>query len=42
VLFFYFQVTLVEEKEMKMKFGRAYLEYKKRVPGFLPRLSHRR
>jgi len=42
VLFFYFQITLVEEKEMEMKFGQAYLEYKKRVPRFFPRLSRSR
>jgi len=38
VLFFYFQVTLVEEKEMELKFGRDYLDYKKRVPRFFPRI----
>jgi protein-S-isoprenylcysteine O-methyltransferase Ste14 len=42
VIFFYFQITLVEEKEMEMKFGQAYLEYKKRVPRFFPRLSRSR
>jgi len=42
VLFFYFQITLVEEKEMEMKFGRAYLEYRRRVPRFFPRLSRSR
>jgi protein-S-isoprenylcysteine O-methyltransferase Ste14 len=39
VLFFYFQITKVEEKEMELKFGQDYLEYKKRVPRFFPRLS---
>jgi len=38
VLFFYFQVTKVEEKEMELKFGQAYIEYKQRVPRFFPRL----
>jgi protein-S-isoprenylcysteine O-methyltransferase Ste14 len=38
VLFFYFQITLVEEKEMELKFGQAYLEYMKRVPRFFPRI----
>ena len=37
VLFFYFQITLVEEKEMELKFGQAYLEYMKRVPRFFPK-----
>jgi len=38
VLFFYFQVTLVEEREMELKFGRNYLDYKNRVPRFFPRI----
>jgi len=38
VIFFYFQVTKVEEKEMQLKFGQAYIAYKQRVPRFLPRL----
>jgi protein-S-isoprenylcysteine O-methyltransferase Ste14 len=38
VLFFYFQVTLVEEREMELKFGRDYLDYKNRVPRFFPRI----
>jgi len=38
VLFFYFQVTKVEEKEMELKFGQAYLEYKQSVPRFFPGL----
>ena len=39
VLFFYFQVTLVEEKEMELKFGKDYLEYKKKVARFFPKIS---
>jgi protein-S-isoprenylcysteine O-methyltransferase Ste14 len=38
VLFFYFQITKVEEQEMEMKFGQAYLDYKQKVPRFLPGL----
>jgi protein-S-isoprenylcysteine O-methyltransferase Ste14 len=38
VLFFYFQITKVEEKEMELKFGQDYLEYKQRVPRFFPTL----
>ena len=41
VLFFYFQTTLVEEKEMELKFGQDYLDYKKRVPRFLPKITSR-
>jgi len=29
-------IKAIEEKEMEKKFGRAYLEYKKRVPMFIP------
>jgi len=38
VLFFYFQVALVEEKEMELKLGQDYLDYKKRVPRFFPKI----
>ncbi|MBM3120149.1 MAG: isoprenylcysteine carboxylmethyltransferase family protein [Chloroflexi bacterium] len=31
----------VEEKELEKKFGQEYLEYKKRVPMFMPRLKKR-
>ena len=31
----------VEEKEMEKKFGDEYLEYKKKVPMFIPRLKKR-
>lgn len=30
---------LAEEKKLENKFGRAYLEYKSKTPGFLPKLS---
>ncbi len=36
VLFFYFQITKVEEIEMELKFGQAYRDYKQRVPRFFP------
>jgi len=35
-------VKAVEEKEMEKKFGEEYLEYKKRVPMFIPRLKKRK
>jgi protein-S-isoprenylcysteine O-methyltransferase Ste14 len=31
-------LKFVEEKELEKKFGQAYLDYKKRVPMFVPRL----
>lgn len=32
----------IEEKEMEKKFGEEYLEYKKKVPMFVPKLKKRR
>lgn len=29
----------IEEKELKMRFGKEYIEYKKKVPMFIPRLK---
>jgi len=34
-------IKAIEEKEMEKKFGAEYLEYKKRVPMFFPRLKKR-
>jgi len=34
-------IKVIEEKEMEKKFGRDYLEYKKRVPMFIPWLRKR-
>jgi protein-S-isoprenylcysteine O-methyltransferase Ste14 len=31
-------IKLIEEKELEKKFGQAYLDYKKRVPMWLPKL----
>ncbi|MDD5288477.1 MAG: isoprenylcysteine carboxylmethyltransferase family protein [Dehalococcoidales bacterium] len=31
-------IKLIEEKELEKKFGQAYLDYKKRVPMFVPKL----
>ena len=33
-----FYLKAIEEKEMEKKFGRQYLEYKKKVPMFFPKL----
>ena len=32
-------VKAIEEREMEKKFGQEYLEYKKRVPMFIPKLK---
>jgi protein-S-isoprenylcysteine O-methyltransferase Ste14 len=37
MLVYVFYVKAVEEKEMEKKFGPEYLEYKKRLPMFIPR-----
>ena len=34
-------IRTIEEKEMERKFGQKYLDYKKRVPMFIPRLGRR-
>lgn len=31
-------IKLIEEKELEKKFGQAYLDYKKQVPMFIPKL----
>ena len=38
-LFYYPFTILAEEKKLTTKFGRNYLEYMKRTPRFLPKLS---
>ena len=35
-------LKLVEEKELEKKFGQAYIDYKKKVPMFFPRLTGNR
>jgi len=37
IVLYVFYVKAVEEKEMEKKFGEEYLEYKRRVPMFIPR-----
>lgn len=34
----YFVITRLEENELEKRFGEKYREYRKRVPGFFPRL----
>ncbi|MBI2051588.1 isoprenylcysteine carboxylmethyltransferase family protein [Candidatus Roizmanbacteria bacterium] len=33
-------IKLIEEKELEVRFGRQYLEYKKKVPFIIPRLRN--
>jgi len=42
VLALYLEASKIEEKEMELKFGQPYLEYKQKVPMFFPRLSKNR
>jgi protein-S-isoprenylcysteine O-methyltransferase Ste14 len=41
VVLYALYIKAVEEKELELRFGREYLEYKKRVPMFIPRLKKR-
>jgi protein-S-isoprenylcysteine O-methyltransferase Ste14 len=34
----YWRLAKKEDKDMEEKFGEEFLEYKRRVPGFIPRL----
>ena len=36
LMFTYYRLTKREDKELETKFGKEFLEYKKRVPAFLP------
>jgi protein-S-isoprenylcysteine O-methyltransferase Ste14 len=40
ILVHIFYIKLVEEKELEKKFGQAYLDYKRQVPMFIPKLPH--
>lgn len=40
VVVLYYKLSKTEEKEAEEKYGKDYLEYKRRVPGFIPRLRH--
>ena len=39
ILILYYRLSKTEEKEAEKKYGEEYLEYKRRVPGFIPRLK---
>jgi protein-S-isoprenylcysteine O-methyltransferase Ste14 len=41
ILFNVWELKAVEERELEMRLGRDYAEYKKRVPMFIPRLNVR-
>lgn len=39
LLFMYAKLSVSEEKEMEKKFGKQYVEYKKKIPAYIPTLS---
>lgn len=39
LIFAYYRLAMREEKNVEKQFGREYLEYKKRVPGFIPKFE---
>ena len=41
LVFAYYRLAMREEKEIERQFGMEFLEYKKRVPAFIPRLGER-
>jgi protein-S-isoprenylcysteine O-methyltransferase Ste14 len=41
VVLYALYIKAVEEPELELRFGRQYLEYKKKVPMFIPRLKKR-
>jgi len=40
-LFGFLYLKAVEERELELRFGQEYLEYKKRVPMFIPRIRRK-
>jgi len=36
LMFAYYRLAMKEEKDVERQFGKAYLDYKKKVPAFLP------
>jgi len=41
LVFAYYRLAMREEKDVEKQFGREYLEYKKRVPAFIPHLERK-
>jgi protein-S-isoprenylcysteine O-methyltransferase Ste14 len=41
ILFNVWELKAVEEKELEKRLGEEYIEYRKRVPMFIPRLNMR-
>jgi len=39
LMFAYYRLAMREEKEVEAKFGDAYLQYKEKVPAFIPRFQ---
>ena len=39
LIFAYYRLAMREEKDVEQQFGKEFLEYKKRVPAFIPKLK---
>jgi len=39
ILFNVWEIKAIEEPELERRLGKEYLEYKTKVPGFIPRLK---
>src|SRR3989338_1841731 len=39
VINFHFYITLIEEKELKKRFGKEYIDYTKSVPRYMPKIK---
>jgi len=42
VVIVYYKLANTEEKDAEEKFGEEYLKYKRRVPGFIPRIRRKK
>jgi len=42
IIFNVFELKLVEEPELERRFGESYIEYRRRVPMFIPKSTRRR
>jgi len=41
IIFNVLELKLVEEPELERRFGESYIEYRRRVPMFIPKVARR-